>query len=46
VRRGPGWAAKHVIPGAPADAAEKRAGPWWIEREGTSVVKVNRQFIP
>jgi hypothetical protein len=32
--------------GAPAEAAEKRAGPWWIEREGASVVKVNRQFIP
>ena len=32
--------------GDPTDAAHKRAAPWWIERDGTTVVKVNQQYLP
>jgi hypothetical protein len=32
--------------GDPAGAAHKRAAPWWIERDGTTVVKVNQQYLP
>jgi len=32
--------------GDPAGAAHKRAAPWWIERDGITVVKVNQQYLP
>ena len=32
--------------GDPEAAAHKRAAPWWIERDGATVVKVNQQYLP